>query len=494
MTDLLLRNGRLPGSDAAVDLTVQDGRVVDIRPHAARSPVTPGATEKLDLEGRFLLPGLWDEHVHVVQEALASRRLDVSGAGSARAAADMVRRACVTSPPPDGLPLIGYGFRDALWADEPSTSLLDEATGNLPVVLLSADLHCVWLNSAAAARYGAASGPDGILREDAAFDVSRRLGQVPLGILDGWVRDSGRAAAARGVVGIVDLEMAWNRDDWLRRIATGATSLRVEFGIYRDSLSRAIEEGMRSGTPVDGGAGLLTVGYFKLLIDGSLNTRTAYCFDRFPGMHGPAAYGLLTVPPSELKALLSEAVSAGLTPTVHAIGDHANSLALDAFEELGAPGRIEHAQLVSAADLPRFGALGVTASVQPEHAMDDRDVADEHWHGRTARAFPLRSLLDAGATLAFGSDAPVAPSDPWVTLAAAVARSRDGRTAWHPEQAITVSEALQASSRGRSEVSVRDVADLIAVDRDPLRCTAEELRTMPVALTLLGGRPTHQTL
>ena len=151
------------------------------------------------------------------------------------------------------------------------------------------------------------------------------------------------------------------------------------------------------------------------------------------------------------------------------------------------PPRIEHAQLVLPEDLPRFAALGVHASVQPEHAMDDRDVADHHWAGRTGRAFAYRSLLDAGAVLELGSDAPVAPLDPWVTLAAAVTRSRDGREPWHAEQTLPLPDALRASWGGVAEVAPGIAADLAVLDADPHAVEPETLRTLPVHATLVAG-------
>ncbi|MFJ2605427.1 amidohydrolase family protein [Streptomyces sp. NPDC087425] len=185
---------------------------------------------------------------------------------------------------------------------------------------------------------------------------------------------------------------------------------------------------------------------------------------------------------------------AGIEPAVHAIGDRANSLALDAFSAVRCRGRVEHAQLLTAEDVPRFAELGVTAGVQPTHAVDDRDVADRHWAGRTGRAFAYADLLAAGAALEFGSDAPVAPLDPWVTLAAAVHRTGDDRPAWHPEQRVTVRAALAASARGRALVRVGDPADLVIVDVDPLDADPGTLRAMPVHGTLLGGRWTHGPL
>ncbi|MCU1546480.1 MAG: amidohydrolase, partial [Homoserinimonas sp.] len=289
-------------------------------------------------------------------------------------------------------------------------------------------------------------------------------------------------------VGIVDLEMDWNLQSWMRRMAAGSRSLRVEFGVYTQHLDRAIQIGLRTGQRINE---LLTVGPYKVITDGSLNTRTAFCYDQYPGLRGdPHPHGLLTVPPAQLLPLMRRAVAAGLDPAVHAIGDQASTLALDAFEALGSGGRLEHAQLLADEDVPRFARLGVTASVQPEHAMDDRDMADTFWAGRTGRSFALRSLLEAGAQLALGSDAPVAPLDPWVTVAAAVGRSRDGRVPWHPEQSITSEAALGASTR--TTISVGQPADLAILDENPHTATHGTLRTMPVAATLLAGNFTHR--
>ncbi|HEY8589210.1 MAG TPA: amidohydrolase family protein, partial [Naasia sp.] len=424
---------------------------------------------------------------------LFRQRLDLFPAATAAEAASLVRHRLETAGMPPVGPLVGVGFRDAVWPDRPTRELLDEAAGGRPVVLLSADLHTVWLSTAAASALG--EGGADLLREGDAFRVVQALDGLPDTLVDRWAIDASRTAATRGVVGIVDLEMAWNREVWLRRRALGADALRVRFGVYPQHLDRALAEGLRSGDAVDNG-GLIEVGTLKVLIDGSLNTRTAFCRHEYPDASAlPSPHGILTVPEDELEELLRRAVAGGITPTVHAIGDEANRVALDVYERLGIGGRIEHAQLIADEDVPRFAALGVQASVQPRHAVDDRDIAEHHWRGRTDRAFPYRSLLDAGAVLAFGSDAPVAPLDPWETIAAAVYRTGDDRPRWHPEQAVTVLEALAASTRGRSDIAEGDLADLAVLDADPLAVTsAAALRSLPVAATLLGGRFTHRTL
>lgn len=462
---MLISNARLGERD--VDVLIEGGAIVRI------GSIGRG---DIDLEGRWLLPGLWDEHVHVAQWALTSRRLDVSSAVTAADAAELVSQA------PGRDLLVGGGFRDGLWPDEPTAHLLDHAAPDRPVVLVSADLHSAWINTAATRALGVSDAWAGLLRERAAFEVAERVARVDEGTLDGWIADTMHSAATRGVVGVVDLEMSWAVDAWQRRVGRGHDCTRIQVGVYPQDLDRAIDAGYRTGDLLHE---LLTVGGLKVITDGSLGTRTAATLEPY----GSGGTGELTVEPDALVALLTRATDAGLEPWVHAIGDRANSHALDAFESLGVGGRIEHAQLLDTADLPRFATLGVAASVQPEHAIDDRDLADAVWADRTDRMYAFRSLLDADAELRFGSDAPVAVLDPWVAMAAAVTRTRGDREPWHPEQRITPEEALAASTR--TSVAVGEQADLVAVEADPFDAEGRFLRDMPVALTMLGGRVTH---
>ncbi|MBG6238312.1 putative amidohydrolase YtcJ [Mycetocola sp. CAN_C7] len=477
---------RLAGAGSeSVDVILEDGVVAGLRPAGSERV----AGERVSADGRWLLPGLWDSHVHFTQWAYTSRRFDLSRTSTA---AEVLAAVDGNTPPGVYGPAVGFGFRDAMWPDAADLAAFDRASHGRSVILIAADLHCVWLNSAALTEHGHAGHPTGLLREEDAFAVHRSLDTVQDAIVDGWVHTAADAAAARGVVGIVDFEMAWNVEAWTRRIAAGTIALRVRFGIYRANLDRAIADGLRSGQILPHTHGLLEVGAFKVITDGSLNTRTAFCVDPYPGS---TTYGLLNVPPDELGPLMARARSAGLDSAIHAIGDRANSHALDAFEATGARGSIEHAQLLSPEDVGRFAALGITASVQPEHAMDDRDVAEHHWAGRTGRAFTLRSILDAGGRIALGSDAPVAPLDPWLAIASAVGRARDGREPWHPEQSITVREAIAASTgSGAAVVAAGQVADLALVDRDPYASSPDELRRMPVAATILNGRDTFSRL
>ncbi|MDQ1173986.1 putative amidohydrolase YtcJ [Microbacterium testaceum] len=469
-----------------VDLVLAGGLIVDIAPTGNLRPT--GVV--LDGEGGWLLPGLWDHHVHALQWALVADRVPLGEVSTAREAAAIMALA----PTDDEGRRIGAGFRDGLWPDAPSLEMLDGVTGEVPTYLINADVHSVWMNSAAFRREGFEPAASGVVVEEDAFEISRRVNAGAPDASDRAVERMARAAAARGIVGLVDLDMTWNDEPWQRRVARGFDTVRVSYGTYPQDLDRAIAEGLRTGDPVRGATNdLVRVGPLKAITDGSLGTRTAACAHHYPGEVGN--HGLLTVPPEQLVELMTRATAAGLECAIHAIGDLANAHALDAYARTGAVGTIEHAQLVAHADIPRFARLGVAASVQPEHALDDRDMTDAIWAEQSAQPYPLRALADSGANLRFGSDAPVAPLDPWAAMASAVFRTRDGREAWQPHQRVDIDTAIAASTVGGStapaEISPGALADLVIVGADPRTADERGLRAMPVRATLVAGRVTH---
>ncbi|WP_407670750.1 amidohydrolase [Nesterenkonia sedimenti] len=452
--------------------------------------VTAPEAEAVNLSGRWVIPGLWDHHVHFDQWTIQQQRIDLSATESAAEVAQLAAQHAADRSEP----LVGFGFRDGLWPDTPSREALDEATGSLPAVMIAGDLHCAWLNTAAEEMLGVRAEADGVIRENDWFPALERL-QQSVTLTAEQYQQTAQAAAARGVVGVVDFENTDNMVAWPQRVADGVDQLRVEISVWPDRLDQAVAAGLKTGDPV-GDSGLITMGPLKVISDGSLNTRTAWCWDSYPGIDPghPHPCGMATVPADKLVELLRTARDNGIAAAIHAIGDRANTVVLDAFESLGMTGVIEHAQLLKDEDLPRFADLGLTASVQPEHAMDDRDVADAYWAGRTQRAFPLHSLLELGVELRLGSDAPVAPLDPWVAISAAVHRSRGERESWHPEQRISVQAALAASTRGRDTVRAGDLADIAVIEADPFTCDRDQLRQMTVAATLVGGRFTHREI
>jgi predicted amidohydrolase YtcJ len=431
--------------------------------------------------------------------ALSRRRIDLAGTTSpdeavARVAVGLADR------PGDGL-VMGYGHRMAGWSRVPTVAELDAVTGDRPVALTSGDGHNGWLNSAALGLVGVddATGP---LTEDDWYPVYSRLEALtgPEEDETSALRPALDAAAARGVVGIVDLEFGGSFRAWEQRWEAGLDRVRIRASTYEDGLDEVARRGHRTGEPLFPGQDLVTMGPFKVISDGSLNTMTAWCCEPYlagedAGLEFPD--GRPNADLDRLVPLLTRAREIGLDAAVHAIGDRALSVALDAFEASAQRGSIEHAQLVALDDLPRMAGLPLTASVQPAHLLDDRDVTERLWADRTDRVYAFRAMVEAGIPLALGSDAPVSPLDPWLAMAAAVHRSADDREPWHPEQALTAAEALAASTDGATTVAPGQRGDLVLLDADPLaaqpdsRATGDHLRRMQVAATVLAGRLTH---
>ncbi len=243
------------------------------------------------------------------------------------------------------------------------------------------------------------------------------------------------------------------------------------------------------------------MGPLKIISDGSLNTRTAWCCEPYGDAYRlEYPSGQPNLSGAELRELLSRAHGGGLEVATHAIGDAAVQEALAAYADTGARGSVEHAQMALREDVRRMAGLGIRASIQPAHLLDDRDPTERIWGARSERCFAFRWMLEDGVELALGSDAPVSPLDPWLAMAAAVHRSADERPAWHPEQALTVREALAASVDGQPMVRPGSRGDLVLLDRDPLlrdldaqdtAALGAALREMSAAYTVVAGRPVH---
>ncbi len=472
-----------------VDVEIANGHVHAIRP-AQSSPSRRGVA-RFDCRGTILVPGLEDAHVHMSQWASARRRVDLTEATSAQHAATIVANAHAMGPKTEpGSVLVGYGFRDGLWSDAPTDRVLEQALPGTPVVLQSNDMHTAWLSPAALQLLGNPANQKGILREQDCYAAVAALTRSDEQSLDASVVDATQAAARRGVTRILDFEYADTVTDWTRRATHYDIATRITCIVRMSDLDRAINLGWNTGQIVSGTRGLVDIGHLKIFIDGSLNSRTAYCHHAYPQERlGQNLYfGLEEMTSQELNEVVRRGAAHGLLPALHAIGDRAVEMALNALDHVGRGGRIEHAQLVASRDLPRFGRPGLLVGVQPAHAPDDRDVAGIHWEGRTERAFALASLLSAGADLRLGSDAPNAVLDPWDGIASAVARTDDDRPPWHPEQALPLGAALRAASGGRSGISVGDVADLTLLSADPRGMSFGELKEMPIGGTLLSGR------
>ena len=480
---------------APVDLLISAGEVTAI----GLDLPADGVEVVLEADGRWAIPGLWDAHVHLRQWAQTRTRLDVSSARSAAEACDLLARHVATLPDP-GSVIFGYGHRSALWRHRPTVSALDSVSGRHPVILTSGDAHNGWLNSAALRLLGVTERTQPLAENDW-FAVMPAVTTLAGETSDDYtaVADAVADAAARGVVGITDFELALGYQEWPERFGRGIDRLRVRPAVYPDDLDAAIAAGLRTGDQLPGTGGLATMGPLKIISDGSLNTRTAYCCEPYVDARDRGA-GLQNYDLAELRTLLERATANGLQVAVHAIGDAAVHVALAAFDATGARGGIEHAQLMRPEDIRWMAALGLRASVQPAHLLDDRDVTAICWADRVDRCFPFASLAAAGVELALGSDAPVAALDPWLAMAAAVHRSADDREPWNPAEALTVSRALAASTDAQPTLALGSRVDVVLLDDDPLRtfdtsaAAAAHLTGIGVAATILAGRLTHVAL
>ena len=502
---MILENGVIRTMDASLPLaralaiagsTVAGG----VGTHEAALP----SPDVIDLGGRCVVPGFTDSHVHFPTWSLAQRDVRLDGAASLDEALARVQRHSV-----DGDWIRGTGWRSASWDEQPTKEVLDAVTGTVPAALWAKDYHSLWLNSAALAlagrdldvdggvvERGANSEPTGILREESAWRFRERFAAVSE---DEWVdatRAGLRLAAERGVTAIHD------KDGWLgaprifqRLEQERALTLRVWQSVPYEKLPELESLGLRSGI----GGDHLRIGYLKTFMDGTLGSQTAWMLD---------GSGVQITSGEELAEIVARAARAGWPVAVHAIGDRANREALDAFERtrdewapLGLRQRIEHAQCLAPEDVGRFAALGVTCSVQFSHAPSDRDLADRFWGDRSTFAYAFSSLRTSGALLVNGSDAPVEELDPLAGLRAGVLRTNDERPGWHPEQTLTIGEALTATTvdpawlsydeRRRGRLVPGFLADLVVLTRDPLECPLDELETIEVVATMVGGRWVH---
>jgi predicted amidohydrolase YtcJ len=460
--------------------------------------------DRVDLRGRCVLPAFTDSHVHFPTWSLAQHDVRLEGATSVAQALDRVRRHDRRSEW-----IRGTGWRDAEWAEQPTRQALDERTGTTPAALWAKDYHSLWLNSAALDLAGGdleveggvverdTSGePSGILREESAWRFRERFVTVDENEWVDATRQGIRIANSRGVAAVHD------KDGWLGAAAVfgrlherEGLTLRVWQSLPAEKVGALADLHVRSRVGDD----FLRLGYLKCFMDGTLGSRTAWLLD---------GSGVRITSGDELAEIIRAGAAAGWPVAVHAIGDRANRDALDAFQAtrdvwgpLGLRHRIEHCQCLAEEDVGRFAALGVACSVQFSHAPSDRDLADRFWAGRTDGAYAFRSLWDSGALVANGSDAPVEELDPLAGIRAGVLRTIDRRGAWHPEQTLTIEQALAASTvnpawlagdeRRRGKLLPGYLADLVVLSRDPVMCPPDELETIAVVATMVGGRWVH---
>ena len=500
-----------------------DGRIAAV---LHRGDPRPRTTTAIDAHGQNALPGLIDAHAHVMELGFAALTLDLMGTQNLAEGLDATR-AYVTAHPGNGW-VLGWGWNQERWGlkDDkgrsrfPTAAELDAVVGSRAVWLRRADGHAGWANTRTLELAGItkdtpdpAGGrierlpdgrPSGVLVDNAVALIDKAVPAPRPEDRDLALATAQRVLLAKGVTAAAD--MGSTIEDWQTyRRAGDAGTLRIRIMAY----AHGIENMVLIGGPGPGPwlyDDRLRISGVKLYADGALGSRGALL--KAPYGDAPSQTGLAITPETALKNMMSRAALDHFQVAVHAIGDKANAEVLDAIEAMAPtyPGdrrwRIEHAQILDPADIPRFAKLGVVASMQPVHESSDRLMAEARLGpARLKGAYAWKSLADSGARLAFGSDAPVEASDPFAGLATAISRTGpDGQPfgGWQAQERVSREAALAAYTSGAAwagfaegrfgRIAPGERADFLLVDRDVMLASPSEIRGTKVLEVWVGGQ------
>jgi hypothetical protein len=531
MSTIIYLNGTIYTMDAAqprasaLAIDTLSGRILAVGDNDEVRRVGGHDTELVDLGGKTVLPGFIDAHIHLLSTAYRSHHIDAVNCTSEEEVAELVRQRAASTPP--GQWIQGGRWYKDIWPGQhfPTKASLDAAAPNHPVALWSKDGHLLWVNSLALQRAGinaetpdpangailrdGAGEPTGVLEEEEATNLVYTIIEKSDPVLTRHlVQQSLQDLLRSGITTIHDIEGhdALNLFQQLRD--EGKLGVRVQMILPRSALPELKALGLRAGF----GDEMLRLAGIKIFADGTLGSQTAAMLQGFEG--SPGNRGILAIPETTMMETVSTAAEMGLGIAIHAIGDRAVRVALNSIERaqqrlsdanLQATAarlryRVEHAQLVAPEDLERMRRLGVVASVQPFHAVADRDLAERCWGARYKRAYAYRTMQMMGIPLALGSDAPVETFDPLRILYAAIQRNDTAtpeRPAWLPEQALPVVQALWAYTLGaayaggeehdKGSLTAGKLGDAVVLREDLLRVEPDKLRENGVQATIVGG-------
>jgi predicted amidohydrolase YtcJ len=546
--DLVLLHGRIwtgepyagPGRKAAATrwaeaLAALNGRILAVGDDSEVQPYIGRSTRVIDLGGRFAMPGFIDDHVHFVDGSFQLLQVNLKLTPNESEFVRLIAEKAKTLP--HGRWILGGNWDEEAWPDAklPTHELIDGVTPDNPVYISRYDGHAGLANAAAMKLAGVtrdmpnpqggvivrdANGePTGVFKDEAQMLIERVIPNPSEGDFEEAIK-AGLAEARRvGVTTVEDMALGGDTPDGsfvsevreLRRAEIeGWLTCRFYEITPIEQWRRLADAGLSHAM----GSDWLQLGAVKGFADGSLGSRTAWFFD--PYTDDPSNRGVpqpLMSPASRMQAAVRGATAAGVQTAVHAIGDRAISEMLDIYAREGGSDppiyrfRIEHAQHMRPQDFKRFGELGVIASMQPYHAIDDGRWAEKRiGHDRARYSYAWRSMLDAGAPLAFGTDWPVAPLNPLLGIYAAVTRATlDGKhpEGWFPEQRLTVDEALRAYTQGsayaafaeqqKGTLAAGKLADVVVLSDDPFEIAPEKIRDVIVTATIVGGRVVYES-
>ena len=515
----------LPKETTATAMAIEGDRIIAVGNDTQILAEESDCIERIDLQGKTIWPGLTDAHFHLEHYALSLKTIDCETDTLDDCLQLIAERIAKSS---NASWILGHGWDQNSWGGEFGNAYdLDRVASNIPVCLTAKSMHASWVNTVALKKAGITSStpdpeggkiqrdakghPTGILFENAMRKVKQVIPSPTIDEVSNAILNAQSNLWQFGITGVHDYDQVrcfsalqiLNQNELLQ--------LRVVKGIPLEEMDHAIAIGLRS----DFGNHFLRIGSVKLFADGALGTHTAAMFE--PYENEVDNIGILFLNARQIQELGQRASANGLSLAIHAIGDRANHEALNAYERLrefevqnNLPKlrhRIEHVQILHPNDINRLARLGITASMQPIHATSDMFVADALWGERSANAYPFRSLLDCGTSLAFGSDAPVESPNPFWGLHAAVTRQqhdgKPGLDGWYPDQRLTLLEALKAYTIGPAycaglenqlgKLFPGSLADLIVLDTDPFSIKAQNIYQIHPVATMIGGKWVYQS-
>ncbi len=574
MSVIVYVNGNLYTMDVqqpyaqAMAIDTVSGRILAVGSNDEVRRVRPAGTaqEIVDLKGRTVLPGFIDAHIHLLDTAYRAHYIDAGACQSEEEVAELVRARAVQTPA--GQWIQGGHWDKNLWPGQhfPTKASLDAAAPQHPVALWSKDGHLLWVNSLALQRAGISAAtpqpengailhdsdgePTGILQEEGATSlVYRVIDRSDINLSRVLIHQAIAELQRRGITTIHDIEGDTSLQLFRELRDAGQLGVRVQMFLPRHMLPILPEMDIHNFEN-----DLLRVVGIKIFADGTLGSQTAAMLESFEG--SPDNYGILSTPEREMLNNVRAAASMGLIVSIHAIGDRAARVALNAIEyaqqleqqagrdiagrdsagrntagrntagrdtagrntagrdttgrdesrPYGPRYRLEHVQLIAPSDLERMRRLGVIASIQPYHAVADRDIAERYWGKRHRHAYAYRTIHESGIPIALGSDSPVETFDPLRILYAATLRRAPNiaRPAWLPDQALPISDALWGYTLGaayaggeeqlKGSLTVGKLGDAVVLREDILHTPQENMAENGVQATILGGNVVYGEL